>query len=366
MVAVPLRYGSRVIGVVVSPSSASTSSTRTTSACSRCSPATRRSPSRTRASTRRSAARPTALKALLEFTGAISRRRHDPDEVAGRDGRARPRGCSAQDCALWLPDERRRLPDRGPLATTTSARLRPMLASRSTATPAAVLLGEQRALRAQRSRGDALVPLARSALGPTCALAPVAPWAAIDGVIGVRAPRQRPALERRLLACSAASPTRRRLRCSARAASRAWRDVRLDGRGARQRARGERRVHLLARALDHRHGADGRRGARPRRPSLKRARARRPLPRHRQDRRPAANPAQAGPAHGRRAADHRDSTRSSASGSSPRSTGSAEVRADRPALPRALGRRRATPTARPARRSRSRRASSSSATPSTR
>ena len=38
--------------------------------------------------------------------------------------------------------------------------------------------------------------------------------------------------------------------------------LRLDRRGARERARGERRVHVVARALDHRHVAARRQGAR--------------------------------------------------------------------------------------------------------
>jgi len=70
-VVVPLRYGARVIGVISFPSSASTSSTRTTR------------PARgalgpglvalgTRASTRRSGARPRARKALLEFSRELA------------------------------------------------------------------------------------------------------------------------------------------------------------------------------------------------------------------------------------------------------------------------------------------------------
>ncbi len=62
-------------------------------------------------------------------------------------------------------------------------------------------------------------------------------------------------------------------------------DVRLDGRGARERAGGERRGHVLACPLDPgRRRARGR-GARSRRPRAEAARARGALPRHRQDRR---------------------------------------------------------------------------------
>ena len=67
--------------------------------------------------------------------------------------------------------------------------------------------------------------------------------------------------------------------------------LRLDRRGARERARGERRVHVVARPLDHRHGAARRRGARPRPRRAEAARARRALPRHRQDRDPVEHPA---------------------------------------------------------------------------
>ena len=69
----------------------------------------------------------------------------------------------------------------------------------------------------------------------------------------------------------------------------------LDGRGARERPRGTRRVHVLPRPLDHRHGPARRPGARPRRRDAEAARARRALPRHRQDRDPELDPAQAGP-----------------------------------------------------------------------
>ena len=73
-------------------------------------------------------------------------------------------------------------------------------------------------------------------------------------------------------------------------------DVPRDRRGARERARGKRRVHLLACALDHGPLAEGRRGPRPRRPLAQAARARRALPRHREDRNPGGDPLQARPA----------------------------------------------------------------------
>ena len=72
--------------------------------------------------------------------------------------------------------------------------------------------------------------------------------------------------------------------------------VPLDRRGARERARGAGRVHLVARALDHRHGDPRRQRAGSRRRHAEAARARRALPRHRQDRDPELGAAEAGPA----------------------------------------------------------------------
>ena len=70
-------------------------------------------------------------------------------------------------------------------------------------------------------------------------------------------------------------------------------DLPRDGRGARERTRGERRVHVVTCALDHRSGAAGRRGARPRDAFAQAARARRAVPRHRQDRHPRGDPVEA-------------------------------------------------------------------------
>ena len=142
-------------------------------------------------------------------------------------------------------------------------------------------------------------------------------------------------------------------------------DVRLHRRGARERARGERRVHVHPRALDHRSLPAGRPRARPRRAHAEAPRARRAAPRHRQDRHPERHALEAGPADRRRAAARRDA--SGARRADHRADRPAPGRAaDRPPLPRALGRRAATPTASPARTSRSSRGSSSSATRTTR
>ena len=68
----------------------------------------------------------------------------------------------------------------------------------------------------------------------------------------------------------------------------------------RSRTRSRRRtLHVLAHALDLRHGDRGRERARPRRAAPQAARARRPVPRHRQDRDPCVDP------HEARAADRR-------------------------------------------------------------
>ena len=94
-------------------------------------------------------------------------------------------------------------------------------------------------------------------------------------------------------------------------------------------------------------------------------RARRAVPRHREDRDPARDPDQARPADRRGAGADRDAPR--ARRADPRADRAARARAaDRPRLPRALRRRRATRTACAATRSRSRPGSSSCATRSTR
>ena len=86
--------------------------------------------------------------------------------------------------------------------------------------------------------------------------------------------------------CSAASRTRRSSRSRTLELRGARADVRLHRRGARERARGERRVHVDACALDHRPLAARRPRARPRRARAEAPRARRAAARHRQDRHP--------------------------------------------------------------------------------
>ena len=142
-------------------------------------------------------------------------------------------------------------------------------------------------------------------------------------------------------------------------------NVPLDRRGARQRARGEGLVHVVARALDLRHGDRGRPRARPRRRAAQARRARRALPRHRQDRDPRLDPHEAGAADRRGACADRAASRARRADPCP-DRAARGGQADRPGLPRALRRRWATRTASPPTRSRSRRGSSSPATPSTR
>ena len=89
------------------------------------------------------------------------------------------------------------------------------------------------------------------------------------------------------------------------------------------------------RALDHGHGAAGRRGARPRREDAEAPRARGALPRHRQDRDPLVDPLEARAAHPRGARGDRDASR--ARRADPRPDLAPRGRpADRAPLPRAL------------------------------
>ena len=298
------------------------------------------------------------LKALLEFTGAISEAA-TPDAIGAETVSAAARILGGKKCALWLHDENGDFTDQraGGLRAT---RVRPMLAialeGRSCAPRSAT--GPSRSSSPRRRR-------TRRGLWPT-ALPAAQRRRARRLHLGSRADDRERAQRRR-----DPSPAGRHLvpggrRARARAQLREPRgDVRLDRRGAGQRARGERRVHLLAHALDHRHGAPRRRGDGLRGRRAEAARARRALPRHRQDRDPDEHPAQAGPALRPRSARSSRCTRSSASGSSSRSSGSPRC-ARSSAAATSAGTAPATRTRRPARRSRSRRGSSWSATPSTR
>ena len=95
--------------------------------------------------------------------------------------------------------------------------------------------------------------------------------------------------------CLPASLRRRSSPLPTRARSRASAHVPLDRRSPRQRAPGEERVHLVARALDQGHGRQRRHGAGPRPGDPQARRARRAVPRHREDRDPARDPDEAGP-----------------------------------------------------------------------
>ena len=143
-------------------------------------------------------------------------------------------------------------------------------------------------------------------------------------------------------------------------------DVRLDGRGARERARGERRVHVVPCALDHRRRAARRARARS---STATTMKRLELGALFHDIGKIGIPSeilrQARPAHRRGVRDREGASR--ARREDPRADRAAGRRApDRARVPRAVGRRAATRTATRARRSRSSRGSSSSATRSTR
>ena len=139
----------------------------------------------------------------------------------------------------------------------------------------------------------------------------------------------------------------------------------LDRGGARERSRGEGRVHVEPRALDHGPRAPGRRRARARAAGAQAPRARRPLPRHRQDRHPVGDPGEGRPAHRGGARDRGDPP--GARRAHPRAHRAARRGAAHRALrPRALRRHRVSRPPHRASRSRSSRASSSPATPSTR
>ena len=154
----------------------------------------------------------------------------------------------------------------------------------------------------------------------------------------LRAPRRRPARLRYVLrSCTARGRQARWLHCGVAArrrfrgaraaaarrprASGSARDrkcvelresraqLRLDGRGARQRPRGERRIHVDTCALDHGSRAPRRQRARPRRPHAEASRARCAVARHRQDRHSERDPREARPAHRRRARDHGNASR---------------------------------------------------------
>ena len=116
-------------------------------------------------------------------------------------------------------------------------------------------------------------------------------------------------------------------------------NVRLHRRGARQRARGERRVHVHPRPLDHRPLPAGRPRARSRRAHAEVPRARRAAPRHRQDRHPERRALEAEPTDCRRAKARRDASGARRADHRPDRPPPGRA-ADRPPLPRALGRPR--------------------------
>ena len=136
-------------------------------------------------------------------------------------------------------------------------------------------------------------------------------------------------------------------------------------RRARARARGAGHVHVGPRALDRRPRAPRRAGARPGRGRPARRRARRGAARHRQDRHPLGAAAQARPARAPASASTCARIPRSERASSSRSSGCGSWRRSC-ASRTSAGTAAAIPTASRASRSRSGRASSPSATPSTR
>ena len=234
-----------------------TSSTRTTSGCSRCSPARRRSRSRTRASTSSSASRPRPRRrrrrsrTRCSRRAASSRRQETPEDVLGRSvevttrvarhraRRAVDRGGgraarSRRPCVVRLHARAR---SHGPAPVPAAARARVARGH-----------GAVRA-RAVRSRADRRVQRRRDGRARLRA-------------VEAREPPCRRARPRRSAgacsttarcACLPASRTRQSSRSRVPSTTEPGAHVRLDRRGARERARGEGRLHGVARALDHRY-----------------------------------------------------------------------------------------------------------------
>ena len=239
-----------------------------------------------------------SAKALLELTRELS-------AVTNLDGvleqvvRATARIMGSRRCSVWLPTVRRRarLPrDRGRRRRTSA--LQWTRCWRATWSPAA----RPAASRSCMSAGEAAL-VARALEGEKELASPHAvSFIPLDQ--GARGARRRDRVGRRGARPRAAGGHREpgaagdhergQLR-DPRA------DLPLDGRGARERARGEGLVHVVAHAVDLRQRGRGRPRARARRRAAQAPRARRAVPRHREDRDPGLDPHEAGPARRRRA-----------------------------------------------------------------
>ena len=207
-----------------SPSSASTSSTRTTCGCSRCSPATRPRRSRTPASTRRAAARPRAPRRCsfgrdLAATEGLER-------VLERVVEGAAQLLGAPHASLWLQE---RSDSSSSCAPPRARRCRSAIARPWPCSTSA-------------TRSSSPTPRRWSPRSRSTAAAARSP----SVIVAVRG--RRPQLEllggfqhQAKLAIASASVAEPRAHLP------------LHRRGARERARGAGRVHLLARALDHGH-----------------------------------------------------------------------------------------------------------------
>ncbi len=193
-----------------------------------------------------------SAKALLEFARELATA-HGLDDVMTRTVTQAARIIESDRVSLWLQGRRRQ------------------------AAPARVSRASPRGARCGRDRrGDARVrgaPVGRAEPfmpHPRGVEHAVPRRTARAGGRHARVHRGRDA-QRRSRPARAAAPAHRRHRAPGAARDREREQLReprghvhLHGRGARERARGERRVHVVARPLDHRHLAEGRRGARPR------------------------------------------------------------------------------------------------------
>ena len=321
---------------------------------------------RERAPLRGPAARGRPPEGAARVHGRDLARPRRPDEIGRETVQAASQMLGGKDCALWLPRENGDFRITAHSNYDAEPALRPMLDVVLPGGVVRAIVGDRTDAVPARRRGGAAPCPSEDSTGPTSPSRRSGHDVFLEGFISVREPVGGRAHDR-----GDPAPARRHLvpgRCRARARAQLREPrghVRLDRRGAGERARGERRVHLVAHALDHRHGAQGRRGAGLRARRAEAARARRALPRHRQDRRSRRASCSSPGRSRRRSARSSRCTPSSASGSSSRSTGSPRC-ARSCAAATSAGTARATRTGRPARTSRVEAGSSSSATPSTR
>ena len=259
VIAVPLRYGARVIGVVVVSKLGVGQFDEDDAAAARGARRLRVGRARERAAVRGPAPRGRAREGLARDRRRAPRlqppartRRVAWTRCCGAPSDLAARLLGAPRVSVWLQD--RAGEDLAARASTASNRATRQVRRASPA--ASVATHVPRGGRAVRAPGGAASRSTEPGARPRPHRGRAAP---LDGerlgciVVATAATRagstSAACASSRRRAPGASSPSR------TRGASRASRDVPLDGRGARERARGERRVHLVPRALDHRHGA---------------------------------------------------------------------------------------------------------------